>query len=122
MRVHTRISNFTRESNNKCWTFTASQVYRRYRRFTRGRDKNKKKKKKKGRKRGRREQIEITAAGYRKDGDYRRLNEKPDTLWDFQRERKPMLSHVCFERFVSSSISKDQFFAICVISFYRLQI
>lgn len=45
-----------------------------------------KKKKKKGRKRGRREQIEITAAGYRKDGDYRRLNEKPDTLWDFQRE------------------------------------
>lgn len=85
MRVHTRISNFTRESNNKCWTFTASQVYRRYRRFTRGRDKNKKKKKK-GRKRGRREQIEITAAGYRKDGDYRRLNEKPDTLWDFQRE------------------------------------
>lgn len=80
-------------------------------------------KKKKGRKRGRREQIEITAAGYRKDGDYRRLNEKPDTLWDFQRERrKPMLSRVCFERFVSPSISKDQFFAICVISFYRLQI
>lgn len=28
------ISNFTRESNNKCWTFAASQVYRCYRRFT----------------------------------------------------------------------------------------
>lgn len=95
MRVHTRISNFTRESNNKCWTFTASQVYRRYRRFTRGCDKNKKKKKEREG-----EQIEITAAGYPKDGDYRRLNEKPDTLWAFQRQRPtPMLYHVCFRRF-----------------------
>lgn len=36
-RAHTcapGISNFTRESNNKCWTFAASQVYRCYRRFT----------------------------------------------------------------------------------------
>lgn len=57
-----------------------------------------KKKRKKERERG--EQIEITAAGYRKDGDYRRLNEKPDTLWAFQRERPtPMLYHVCFRRF-----------------------
>lgn len=46
------------------------------------------------------EQIEITAAGYPKDGDYRRLNEKPDTLWAFQRERPtPMLYRVCFRRF-----------------------
>lgn len=37
--------NFTRESNNKCWTFAASQVYRRCRRFTRAKKKRKEMKK-----------------------------------------------------------------------------
>lgn len=77
-------------------------------------------KKKKERKRGRREQIEITAAGYRKNGDYRRLNEKPDTLWDFQRERrKPMLSHVSKDSFSLQSlkISFLQFMSLVFINY-----
>lgn len=47
---------------------------------TKQNEKKRKKESERERERERGEQIEITATGYRKDSDYRRPNEKPDTL------------------------------------------
>lgn len=60
----------------------------------------------KKKRRGGRREDRNNGTGYRKDGDYRRLNEKPDTLRDFQRQwPRPLLSRVGSRGFFAVNFS-----------------